>query len=339
MSNLKIEDKLTSESFISQLNKINSLKENSIYSNEEYTNKKIQLIIDLINKGISQNLDDFLSDILSLKEKNILSLEEIKQIKSSLASKKNNKENTSFESKPEINKESVKSNSYQDDYSCCFCGDIVDLEKEEIEKKEFICPACGKLNKIEDHKNNINSNKKNTGNTLFKSVKSKYGKPIIILSILGIVGIFIYQFYSDKSPSKGTVEELVKIWWNDSPKEAFDLIIFDNNLIKDFKNMPDIYSGRKINIKKVDIIKKADPRKGVYEFTESFDMIIKVVAEVPVCKIIDSRSSNSKNPLMYENPKTEDKGYENIIMQHEYLFQQDKYGKWGIRMKDKPPNK
>ena len=73
--------KYSSDSFIEQMKKLSTLKENGVYTAEEFTFKKADLLSDLKSKGILQNIDDFLSDILILKDENILDLEEIKNIK------------------------------------------------------------------------------------------------------------------------------------------------------------------------------------------------------------------------------------------------------------------
>ncbi len=80
--------KYNSENFISEINKIIKLKENNIFSEEEYLKRKNDILDDIKNKGITQNLTEFLSDILVLKEKDILTVEEINNIKTSLAQKK-----------------------------------------------------------------------------------------------------------------------------------------------------------------------------------------------------------------------------------------------------------
>lgn len=138
MDSTSKDSKYTSEAFISQLNKIYSLKENSIFSDEEYKNRKIQFIIDLINKGISQSLDNFLSDILTLKDKNILTVEEIKQIKSSLTSKE-------IKTEEKQNEDISQSNKY-------YCGDCkseIELSQEEIKKNLYICPNCNAINSLD----------------------------------------------------------------------------------------------------------------------------------------------------------------------------------------------
>lgn len=80
--------KYSSDIFISEITKIIKLKENNIYSDEEYIIKKKDLITDLSSKEITQGINDFLSCLLVLKENNILTVEEINQIKTSLSQKK-----------------------------------------------------------------------------------------------------------------------------------------------------------------------------------------------------------------------------------------------------------
>jgi len=121
MNNQINNNKFSSELFITQLDKINSFKENGIYTEEEYANKKIKLIIDLINNGISEELDDFLSKILILKEKNILAIDEIKQIKNSLFNKDLKRKNILPEDKigtikPTDKKTTVSSNQNQSSF-------------------------------------------------------------------------------------------------------------------------------------------------------------------------------------------------------------------------------
>lgn len=78
----------SSESFISQLKKYKLLNDNKVYTDEEYITKKNALISDLIDKGIMQNVDDFLAETLILKDKNILNLGELRVLKESLVTSK-----------------------------------------------------------------------------------------------------------------------------------------------------------------------------------------------------------------------------------------------------------
>lgn len=143
MDNISNDSKYTSESFISQLNKIFRLKENNIFSVEEFNNKKIQIIIDLINNGISQSLDDFLSEILILRENNILTVEEIKQIKASLVSKGN--KNNDDSSDTEIN------NSTNDIIICKHCNKVFNKNFTISNQDGIVCKYCGKTNSISIH--------------------------------------------------------------------------------------------------------------------------------------------------------------------------------------------
>ncbi|MFZ4589407.1 MAG: hypothetical protein ACOYN6_00285 [Ignavibacteria bacterium] len=74
-------DKYISRTFISEVNKAYNLKINGIYSEEEFVGRKIDILNNLKNNGISQSIEDFLVDIIPLKMDGILSTEEIDEIK------------------------------------------------------------------------------------------------------------------------------------------------------------------------------------------------------------------------------------------------------------------
>lgn len=146
-------DKYTSERFISEITKIYNLKENELYSTNEFNEKKVAIIIDVINKGISQNLDDFLTDILMLKEKGILNIDEIKQIKSSLSIKV---KNVSTALPEEIN------------YYCGNCKNKLNITLEDINKGIYFCRACSATNSI------TNLNRPNNGTIICKDCNTAF---------------------------------------------------------------------------------------------------------------------------------------------------------------------
>ncbi|MFZ4589409.1 MAG: hypothetical protein ACOYN6_00295 [Ignavibacteria bacterium] len=78
-------NKLTSEEFISRISKLHSLRLNEMYSEDEFNKGKAELLMLVIHNGISQDLDDFLTDILELKTKGILTIEEIQHLKTELS--------------------------------------------------------------------------------------------------------------------------------------------------------------------------------------------------------------------------------------------------------------
>lgn len=145
--------KYTSERFISEITKIYNLKENEVYSINEFTEKKAAIINNVINKGISQNLDDFLTDILMLKEKGILNIDEIKQIKSSLSIKV---KNVSTALPEEIN------------YYCGNCKNKLNITLEDINKGIYFCRACSATNSI------TNLNRPNNGTIICKDCNTAF---------------------------------------------------------------------------------------------------------------------------------------------------------------------
>jgi len=248
MSNLKMEEKFTSESFKSQLNKIYSLKENSMFSVEEYTNKKFQLIIDLINKGISQSLDDFLSEILILKENNILNVEEIKQIKNSLTSNNIQKDDNP-------NENISKSNTF-------YCGDCkseIELSSEEIKNNKFICPNCSAMNSIECENNDNNkeihtllkkTNEKKENNIIKSSTVTKYKKndnrrnKIILILILIAIAIASYIKINDIVFSKkasGKTRSILEEKLREESKDNIVLIDFENESVVEGKEVTNFF--------------------------------------------------------------------------------------------------
>jgi len=83
MNNLKY----NSNKLVNELTRIFDFKNSGLYTEEEFSKRKIDIIINLINKGITENIEDFLVKIIPLKERGILNLEDITQIKSSLTEK------------------------------------------------------------------------------------------------------------------------------------------------------------------------------------------------------------------------------------------------------------
>jgi tetratricopeptide (TPR) repeat protein len=73
-------EQYTSKNIISEITKIYKLKEKDIYSDEEYSKRIIDIITDVIKKGISQYPEDLQSGVLSQIEKNILNIDEINLI-------------------------------------------------------------------------------------------------------------------------------------------------------------------------------------------------------------------------------------------------------------------
>ena len=117
------------------------MKINEVYSKEEFLIRKNEIINNLINDGIVENIDDFLVKIISLKERGILNLEDITQIKSSLSGK------AKAENKDVMN-EASSENKEEMDVICKYCENTIELNSREIRQKQFICPVCNKYNKI-----------------------------------------------------------------------------------------------------------------------------------------------------------------------------------------------
>lgn len=134
MDNKSNDSKYSADSFISELRKIKKINESGVYSLEEYENRKLEILLDLLNKGTSQKYEDFLSDILVLKEEDILNLKEINQIKESFIYNKKIEDGTSVISSVDYN------------YICTNCGIEVELNENEISKNEFVCPSCSVKN-------------------------------------------------------------------------------------------------------------------------------------------------------------------------------------------------
>lgn len=142
-TNIKpINDNGKTNKFIPDLTKVYNLKVNGVYSEEEYLTRKKEMITDLINKDINEKLEDFLLGLIPLKEKGILSLEDITQIKSSYIAKENSSHSENSPTNAEENTDSEIT------YICSNCNDEMELEPEEIKNNKFVCPNCGTLNKI-----------------------------------------------------------------------------------------------------------------------------------------------------------------------------------------------
>lgn len=237
-------EKYTSERFISELTKIHSLKENELYSKDEYNEKKVAIIVDVINKGISQNLDDFLTDILMLKDKDILNIDEIKQIKASFSSKF---ENVTTVSPQEIN------------YYCENCKIELELTPEEISKGIFICPDCNAMNFI-DGKNETESKeiytllknkKENKQNNIIKSsTVTEYKKrdnrrnKIILIIILIAIAISSYVIIKNIMFSKNASEMTRSILVEKLREESKDnivLIDFENESVVEGKEVTNFF--------------------------------------------------------------------------------------------------
>lgn len=138
MDNLKY----NSNKLVKELTRIFDFKNSGLYTEEEFSKRKINIIINLINEGINENLEDFLVSIIPLKEKGILSLEDINQIKSSFLTK----ENISHSENSSTNAEENTDSEFT--YVCSNCNDEMELESGEIKNKKFVCPNCGTLNRI-----------------------------------------------------------------------------------------------------------------------------------------------------------------------------------------------
>jgi hypothetical protein len=123
-----------------------------------------------------------------------------------------------------------------------------------------------------------------------------------------------------RGPSNSEIDETVKSWWSNYKKDALEFIIYEDNIIKKVKNMPDIYSDRKINVRKVEVVNKGEYDDG------AMDITIKVEVEIPVCKVISHGTFETK---------TENMGTEILTMQNKYYFMKNSYGKWDIYLIDK----
>ena len=115
---------------------------NEVYTDEEFTTRKNDMITNLINYGINEKLEDFLLGLIPLKEKGILSHEDISQIKSSFNAKKSISHSENNLTKTIENEDSGFA------YICSNCNDEMELEPDEIKNKKFVCPNCGTLNRF-----------------------------------------------------------------------------------------------------------------------------------------------------------------------------------------------
>lgn len=77
-------DPYDEESFINKINKLNKLLLAQILTEEEFQNKKLELINDLNNVKNTINREDFLISLIPLKNNNILTQDEILKIKNIL---------------------------------------------------------------------------------------------------------------------------------------------------------------------------------------------------------------------------------------------------------------
>lgn len=68
--------------FIHNLENTHKLFINEIYSEEEFLSKKASIISNLYSKKLSCSAEDFLSELIVLKEQEILTIDEINKIKS-----------------------------------------------------------------------------------------------------------------------------------------------------------------------------------------------------------------------------------------------------------------
>lgn len=155
--------KYNSNKLVNELTRIFDFKNSGLYTEEEYSKRKVNIIINVINEGINENLEDFLLGLIPLKEKGVLSLDDITQIKSSLSPKNgfiseltkiyNLKVNEVYTEESISNvKNNVTKNveiaNSKFRYFCCSCNAEIELEPRELKNKRFVCPDCRTLNKI-----------------------------------------------------------------------------------------------------------------------------------------------------------------------------------------------
>ncbi len=81
VENLRKENEINADDFISALKKNYKLFSAEIYSADEYRTKKSTIVNELATKQISCSVEDFLGSLISLKDQGILDSEEIKKIK------------------------------------------------------------------------------------------------------------------------------------------------------------------------------------------------------------------------------------------------------------------
>jgi len=152
IKNSIINTEYNSEKFISEIHKVKNLRENEVYSEDEYLKRKYDIINNLTNKGISQSLEDFLLEIIPLKKNNILTGEEINQIKSSLSDKsdikQSNTSNLNIEECTAIRDDSLPAGF--NSYFCGKCNFEIELDGKNVKNKSFVCTKCNSLNKIKD---------------------------------------------------------------------------------------------------------------------------------------------------------------------------------------------
>lgn len=77
-------NKYHASTFISDLNKIYNLKKNSLLTEVEYNLRKEAILKRIENYGIRDSAEDFLNSILVLKESNILTKDELIDIKNKI---------------------------------------------------------------------------------------------------------------------------------------------------------------------------------------------------------------------------------------------------------------
>lgn len=85
----KNNNKIKTADFVSRLKKISKLRESNFLDDEECKNQKNKLISSLNRNQPEDSPEDFLSELISLKEENHINEEDIKEIKKYVLSKTN----------------------------------------------------------------------------------------------------------------------------------------------------------------------------------------------------------------------------------------------------------
>lgn len=205
LNNSIYESLYTSKKFSSELLLVYNFKRKGLYNDTDYINKRNEIISDLLEKGISENLEMFLEGIHILIEKKIISDEDISKIKTELC---NNKKIYPViipqESKERIiEKIIVEEKTISDNQIFCFnCGN-------KIIKGSNFCSYCGTNFKISSPyiaKYNIVEKKDEEENIIFWLLIGFISSIISIFflpPLFGILGIFCGYIAHKKGSETG----------------------------------------------------------------------------------------------------------------------------------------
>lgn len=133
---MTINNKYSSSEIISEFEKTKKLYDSNIYNSEEYLTRKNEIINDLFKRDIEQKYEDFLINLIVLKEKGILEDDDITKLKEWSFSRQNEIKH--------LNKESVNDNNIR----CTFCNTNIIANSASEKSGYAYCFACKKYTNI-----------------------------------------------------------------------------------------------------------------------------------------------------------------------------------------------